>query len=67
MGIQLIALFGLSAVDWVEVRWDGMASAWDGFAANVGTQFESIRAFITGSLPQATLAGLGLFAGFKRN
>lgn len=49
----------------LEVKWQVMEGWWDGFTANAGKQFESMKTFITGSLPAAGLAGLGLFAGFK--
>ena len=47
------------------VNWTKMDAWWNGFQANAGQQFQSMKAFITGSLPAAGLAALGLFAGFK--
>ncbi len=67
VGLQLILLFGLTALGWVTVEWEIMADAWDGFIAQLGGQLESFRSFIAGGLPQAGLASLGLFTGFKRN
>lgn len=66
VGLQLIALFGLSYVEWVTVNWQTMASAFDHFAANVKEEAASFQTFVTGSLPQAGLATLGLVAGFKK-
>lgn len=66
VGMQLLALFGLSYVDWITVHWDTMSDAFDRFVAGARGEFESFQAFVTGSLPQVGLASLGLVAGFKR-
>ncbi|MFO1050953.1 MAG: FUN14 domain-containing protein [Planctomycetota bacterium] len=66
VGLQILALMGLSYLQWVTVHWETMSSAFDVFAKNVQQEAGSFRTFITGSLPQAGLATMGLFAGLKR-
>ena len=51
---------------WIDVRWDVMDTAFQGMAAGLGDQFQSAQAFITGSLPSAGMASLGLYTGFRR-
>ena len=66
VGLQLLGLFGLSYVEWVSVNWEAMSTAFDRFVANVEHESQSFQTFITGSLPQAGLAMLGLVTGFTR-
>jgi uncharacterized membrane protein (Fun14 family) len=66
VGMQLLALFGLSYVEWITVHWQTMSDAFDRFVANAQGEFASFQSFVTGSLPQVGLASLGLVAGFKR-
>ena len=51
----------------VEVKWQALDDAFTQFGGLFRGQFEKFRTFITGSLPNAALAGLGLFTGFKKN
>ena len=66
IGMLLIALFSLSYIEWVTVNWDAMGQSFDVFMASVQQEAGAFRSFITGSLPTAGLASLGLFAGFRR-
>jgi uncharacterized membrane protein (Fun14 family) len=66
VGMQLLALFGLSYVEWITVHWQTMSDAFDRFVANAQGEFASFQSFVTGSLPQVGLASLGLVAGFKK-
>ncbi|MBN2491247.1 MAG: hypothetical protein JXQ29_10415 [Planctomycetes bacterium] len=66
IGLWALSLFVLSYVGWVDVHWDVIDEHFMGWTHSVGEQFQSFQKFITGSLPSATLAGLGLLAGFKR-
>jgi uncharacterized membrane protein (Fun14 family) len=66
VGLQILALMGLSYLGWVEVHWEAMSQAFDRFSDNVQKEAGSFQTFITGSLPQAGLAMMGLFAGLKR-
>jgi uncharacterized membrane protein (Fun14 family) len=65
LGVIFLALLGLQQVGFVEIRWDAISAAWDGTTAKLSDELESIKTFLTGSLPSAALGGLGLFAGFK--
>lgn len=67
VGLQLLALFGLSYVEWVTVNWEVMGSAWDGFAERVASEVQTFKSFLTGSLPQASLGATGLYAGFRKS
>lgn len=66
IGLQLLALFGLAHLEWVEVHWETISTAFDRFVANVQSEAGSFKTFVTGSLPQAGLATMGLVAGLKR-
>lgn len=72
-GIFALLLFALSyftdtsGTPFIEVNWNVLDGAFNRFADKVKEQTGAFRSFITGSLPNAGLAGLGLFAGFKRN
>jgi len=66
VGVWAASLFLLSSVGWVEVHWDLIDTTFSGWADGVGAQFASFTTFITGSLPQAGMASLGLFTGLRR-
>lgn len=66
LGICLLIIFGLSYIGAVQVDWPFIESRFDQFVTGVKDDFGQFRTFITGSLPAAGLAGLGLFTGFKR-
>ena len=51
---------------WIEVHWTIIDTQFVGWTQGLGAQFESISSFITGSLPRAGMAGLGLVAGLKK-
>jgi uncharacterized membrane protein (Fun14 family) len=63
----VFALFFLGDyMEVLDVKWEVMNRYWDGFTSKLGTQFESVKAFITGSLPATGMGGLGLYAGFRQ-
>lgn len=66
VGLQVLALVGLSQLEWVTVNWEAMSGAFDQFVAKVQKEAGSLQTLLTGSLPQAGLATLGLYAGLKR-
>jgi len=66
LGIWFGLMFYLSWLGWIDVRWDIMDASFQGMAAGVGDQFRSIQSFVTGSLPSAGMASLGLYTGFRR-
>ena len=65
-GLFFALMFLLSYAGIVEVHWEVMDSLFSRAMDNLGGQLTEARAFITGSLPSAGLAGLGLVAGYRR-
>ncbi len=66
VGVLILALMGMSHLEWVTVNWNAISGAFDQFTTKVQNETGSFQTFITGSLPQAGLAAMGLFAGLKR-
>ncbi|MBK8978626.1 MAG: hypothetical protein IPM29_22240 [Planctomycetes bacterium] len=66
VGLQFIVLYLLNHAGWVTIDTSAMATSWDTFVSRAGSDLESFKAFITGSLPKASLGTLGLYTGFKR-
>lgn len=64
-GVIFALLYGASYMGWLEVKWDVMGTAFDEMVANLKNQFDSMKGFVTGSLPAAGMGAVGLFAGFK--
>lgn len=66
-GVVALAIFGLQKAGIVgEVDWTVAQGHWDTLTANVGKQFESMKTFVTGSLPSAGAGTVGLVSGFRR-
>lgn len=65
LGVIFLALLGLQQVGFVEIDWAALSDAWDVLVERLSGEFGGIREFLTGSLPSAALAGLGLFTGFQ--
>ena len=66
LGIWVASLFLLSHLGWLEIHWGIINDQFVLLTSRLGEQFKSISSFVTGSLPKAGLAGLGLLAGFKK-
>lgn len=66
-GVVFLAIFGLSYAGFVEVRWDAMEESFNRLVASVEGEVTEFQSFITGTLPSAGLAGLGLFSGFRKS
>ncbi len=66
LGVWAASLFLLASLGWIEVHWDLIDTAFASWSSTISAQFESARTFITGSLPSAGMAGLGLVTGFRR-
>ena len=66
VGVIAIALFGLSYAGVVNVDWSLMEGHWNDLVARVKDEGSNFKSFITGNLPSAGMASLGLFAGFKK-
>ena len=66
IGVILLALFGLQYAGVVQVDWSAMGRHYDGVVGWLAGQFSGFKNFVTGYLPSAASAGVGLFAGFRR-
>lgn len=67
IGVVALAIFGLQKAGVLgEVDWERAQGYWDDLTANLGSQFESLKTFVTGSVPSAASGSVGLIAGFKR-
>ena len=66
-GVVLLAIFGLSYAGWLTVEWSVMETQFNNLFTSLKGQAADFQAFITGSLPSAGMAGLGLFTGVKKN
>lgn len=67
IGVVALALFGLQKAGIIDnINWEKAQGYWDSLTANIGDQFESLKTFVTGSLPSAGSGGVGLVAGFRR-
>ncbi|MEL6184643.1 MAG: hypothetical protein AAFU79_08480 [Myxococcota bacterium] len=65
IGLAIFALAYWGGVDLSPAMTKG-AELWDGFAGQVQAEASSFQAFMTGNLPSAASASLGLFSGFKK-
>lgn len=67
VGVVALAIFGLQKAGILgEIDWAKAQGYWDDLTAGIGSQFESLKTFVTGSLPSAASGGVGLMAGFRR-
>jgi uncharacterized membrane protein (Fun14 family) len=66
LGMTFLMLFGLQHAGLIEVKWGVMAAEYDGFAEWFKGQTQTFFGFVTGYLPSAGAAALGLLAGFRR-
>ncbi len=66
LGTFFLGVFLLSYTGAVDVDWITLEGWWNAFAERVKDEAVDFKTFLTGSLPQAGLAGLGLLTGFKR-
>lgn len=67
IGISLLLLFGLSYIELIEVHWDKIDGMFESLVERFKGESARFKSFITGSLPSAGLASLGLVAGLKKN
>lgn len=60
LGVFILSYFGALDVDWTTIEgW------WNAAVARIEAEAVDFKTFITGSLPQAGAAGMGLIAGFR--
>ncbi|MFT4692522.1 MAG: putative membrane protein (Fun14 family) [Limisphaerales bacterium] len=66
IGFYLLTLTMLAYAGWVEIHWDIMEGQFNGLISNLGAQFESFKAFLTGSIPSSGLTAAGLAGGLRQ-
>jgi uncharacterized membrane protein (Fun14 family) len=66
VGVIALAIFGLSYAGALDVDWTTIDAGFDRIVASIKEQASGFKTFITGSLPSAGLATLGIVTGFKR-
>ncbi len=66
VGVQVMVLAVFSSLGWVEVRWDVITQAWEGYSADLSGQFETFRTFLAGEIPSAALSAAGFYTGLRR-
>ena len=66
IGLNLLLLFGLSYMGWLEVHWETIGSQFYQWKLSLEEQFTEFKTFISGSLPTVGLSGAGLFTGFRK-
>ncbi len=66
IGLNLLLLFGLSYMGWLEVHWETIEAQFDQWMLSLEQQFTQFKTFISGSLPTLGLSGVGLFTGFRK-
>ncbi|MEZ5973731.1 MAG: FUN14 domain-containing protein [Planctomycetota bacterium] len=66
VGVIAIGVFALQKSGFVDVDWQAMSQHWDTFAGKLREHGEGLKDFMTGNLPSAGLAALGLVTGFTR-
>lgn len=65
-GVMFAFLFLASYFNYVTINTGAMSADWERLVDGAKTQFDSFKAFLTGSLPAAGLGTLGLYAGFRQ-
>jgi uncharacterized membrane protein (Fun14 family) len=65
-GLVFLAIFGLSYLGFLTVNWEAMSSSFDNAMARIKEEAAQFKTFVTGSLPAAGVAVVGLYTGFKR-
>ena len=63
VGFFIVMLFLLEYGDFVSVNWQAIDSSWSDFWSSVGDEWGDFQTFLTGRLPSAALAGVGLYVG----
>lgn len=66
IGVYFLLLTLMAYGGWVEIHWSVIEGQFDQLATSFTAQFESFKAFLTGSIPSAGVTGVGLVAGLKQ-
>ena len=67
IGLIVLALFGLQYAGAVTIDWGAIGGHYDSVADWLAAQAGSFQRFVTGYLPSAGTAAVGLVAGFRRH
>jgi uncharacterized membrane protein (Fun14 family) len=67
LGLVLLAIFGLQYAGVLNVDWHSLEAHFNRIVGSVTGEASGFKDFIAQKLPAASLAGLGLFTGFKKN
>lgn len=65
-GLAFLFLFLLAYAELITVNWNGFDQLFAKLGERIQEESAKFQTFITGSLPSATLAGLGLYTGIRR-
>lgn len=66
VGFYFLTLTVLAYLGWIEIHWHVIEGQANGLIGNLGAQFESFKAFLTGSIPSSGAAATGLAIGLKK-
>ena len=66
VGFYFLTLVMLSYLGWIEIHWHVIEGQFNGLVTNLGAQFESFKAFLTGSIPSSGAAATGLAMGLRK-
>ena len=66
IGLFALGMFALSYAGVLEIDWTRIESWYDSLAGRVRDEAGGFKDFVTGSLPAAGLATVGLITGFKK-
>lgn len=61
LGVFLLSYMGVISVDWTTLE-----TWWNAIVERVSAEGQDLKTFLTGSLPQAGMAAVGLVTGFKQ-
>lgn len=66
LGSFFLGVFLLSYMGVISMDWSTLETWWNSIVERVSSEGQDFKTFLTGSLPQAGMAAVGLVAGFKR-
>jgi uncharacterized membrane protein (Fun14 family) len=66
IGFYLLTLTILAYAGWIEIHWTIIEGQFNGLISNLGAQFDSFKAFLTGSIPSSGLTTAGLAGGLRQ-
>lgn len=66
IGFYFLTLIMMSYMGWIEIHWHIIEGQFDGLVSNLGAQFQSFKAFLTGGIPSGGAAATGLAMGLRK-